>query len=265
MRDRLERSVPLRAQRQSLDARWPVGEPVHLLACEHEAHGALQRLGAEHGEHDLILRPQAGAEAAAHIGRQHAHIVRLHVEDAAEILLHVLDALGLVIDGELAAALPDRGRGVQFHRIVVLDRNEIFRLVPHRCGRKGLLGFAARLLRLLNLHRLVAPGEEVGRERFGFVFHGHQRGRKARDFPFLRQNQSDRLPVEQDLVVIKRAQRRALLGGDVVLVGLRGAGHRRPVLVGENVENAFDTQRFTHVDAGDTAFGDRSGDDGRVG
>jgi hypothetical protein len=100
-------SVPSR-----FDARGPVGEPVHLLAGEHETHGALQRLGAEHRQHDLILRPQAGAEAAAHIGRQHAHVVRLHVEDAAEILLHILHALGLVVDGELAAALPDRGRGV---------------------------------------------------------------------------------------------------------------------------------------------------------
>jgi hypothetical protein len=55
----------------------------------------------------------------------------------------------------------------------MLNRNEIFRLVPHRRGRKGLVGLAARLLRLLNLHRLVARGKEVGRERLRLIFHAH--------------------------------------------------------------------------------------------
>ena len=244
VRDRVQRSVPLGAERQPLDGRRPVGEPVHLLAGKHETHGALQRLGAEHRENDLILRPQAGAKAAAHIGRQHAHIVRLHVEDAAQISLHVLHALGLVVDGELAAVLPDRGRGVQFHRIVMLDRNEIFRLVPYRCSRKSFVGLAARLLRLLDGHRLAAFGKEVGRERLGLIVHAHQRGGKARDLPFLRQDQGDRLPVEQDLVVIERAQRFALLRGHIVLLGAGRARHWRPVFMRENVEHAFDAQRF---------------------
>lgn len=264
MRDRFERSARLGAERQPLDAARPVGEPVHLLAREHETHGTLQRLGAEHSEHDLILRPQAGAEAAAHIGRQHAHIVRLHVEDAAQILLHVLHALGLVVDRELAAAFPDRRRGEQFHRIVMLDRNEIFRRVPHRRGRKRLIGLATRLRRRLDRHRLVAFGKEVGREPLRLVFHAYQRGGKARDLPFLGQDESDRLPVEQDLVVIERPERRALLGRHIVFPRAGRARHRRPVFMRENVEHAFDAQRVARVNVRDAALGDRRCHDGGV-
>ena len=40
---RVERSVGLGAEREALDGRRPIAEPVHLLARQHEPHRALQR------------------------------------------------------------------------------------------------------------------------------------------------------------------------------------------------------------------------------
>ena len=147
VRDRIERSVGVRAERDALDHRRPVAERIHLLARQHDAHRALQRARRQHRQHHLELRAQARAEAAAHEGRHDAHVLRLHAEHAAEIPLHVLHALGLVVDRELAAALEDHRRGIELHRVVMLDRNEIFGLVAHRGGGQRLLGRAARLRR----------------------------------------------------------------------------------------------------------------------
>ena len=115
--------------------RWIVAgrlpSAVHLLSRQHQPHRALQRPRGEHCQHHLILRPQSRAESAADKRRDHPYVVRFHVEYAAEIALHVLHALRLVVDRELAVAVPHHRRRVQFHRIVMFDRDEVFRLMAH--------------------------------------------------------------------------------------------------------------------------------------
>jgi len=135
MRHRLERPAGIRTDREPLDRCGTVAKRVHLRAGQHDAHRTFQRLCAQYGQHDLILRTQARAESAAHIGRYDAHLVRLHVEHAAEIFLHVLHALRFVVHSEFAA-VPDRRRSEQFHGVVVLGRDKIFGLVAHGGGRK---------------------------------------------------------------------------------------------------------------------------------
>jgi len=208
------------------------------------------------------LRTQPRAERAADKRRHHAHIVRLYLEHAAQIALHVLHALGLVIDRELAVAVPHHRRGIQLHRIVVLDRDVIFGLVAHGGGRIGPVGLAAP--RLFDHETLVAPGEQVGAVRLVFVFDAHQRSREAGGLPLLGQHQGDRLIAEQDLVVVERTERRAFLRRHVVRVGRLRRRHGRPIFVGEHVEHAFDPQRLARIDARDTAFGDCRGDHGAI-
>ena len=83
VRDRIERAVGLCAESDALDRRGPVAEPVHLLPRQHDANGALQRERAKRCQHHLVLRPQAGAEGAADIGRDHADVIGLLAEHAA--------------------------------------------------------------------------------------------------------------------------------------------------------------------------------------
>ena len=65
MCDRIEHSVGTGTQRDPLDHRGPIAEPVHLLPGQYEARRALQRARCQRRQHDLKLRPQPGAERAA--------------------------------------------------------------------------------------------------------------------------------------------------------------------------------------------------------
>ena len=105
--DRVERSVGLGAEREALD-RGRAGSRARTSAgaSARAAPSARSAQRAQHRQHHLILRPQPGAEPAADERRHHAQIVRLPVEHAAQIALHILHALGLVVDRELAAAVP---------------------------------------------------------------------------------------------------------------------------------------------------------------
>ena len=141
MRDHVERSAGIGAEGDVLDHRRPVAERIHLRPGQHDAHRSLAaRSAANAASTASILRPQAGTESAAHEGRHHAHVLRLQPQRAAQISLDVLHALGLVVDRELAVRLVDRRRGIELHRVVVLDRHVIFALVSHRGRRERLLG-----------------------------------------------------------------------------------------------------------------------------
>src|SRR5258708_523762 len=100
--DRFERAGARGAELDALKHGRPVADPVHLLAAQHAPHRALQRARRQQPETRLVLRPQPRAEAAPHIGRHDAHVLGLHLEHAGDVALHVLHALGLVVDGELA-------------------------------------------------------------------------------------------------------------------------------------------------------------------
>ena len=140
VRDRVERSASVGAEFDLLYHGRPVSEPIHLLPCQHETHRTLQRARRQRGQDHLILRTQPGTECAAHEGRDDAHIVRLHAEYAGDVALNVLHALGLVVNRQLAVVLEHDRRGVQLHRIVMLDRDVILTIVPHLRRRERLFG-----------------------------------------------------------------------------------------------------------------------------
>ena len=131
-------------------------------------------------------------------------VVRAEAEHAAQIALHVLHALRLVIDRELAVAVPDDGRGKQLHRIVMLDGDEILGLVTHGGGGIGLRRITARLVGLLDHVGLVESRVQIGGVDIRLVFDTHEGRRETRRFPILGDHQRDRLAVELD-----RCRRRA--------------------------------------------------------
>ena len=99
-----ERAVRLGAKCHLFDAVGAVAERIHLSASEHETHRALQGACRQDREDHVVLRAQAAAEAAADKRRDNPDILGLHLEHAAQIALHVLHALRLVIDRELASS-----------------------------------------------------------------------------------------------------------------------------------------------------------------
>ena len=51
----------------------------------------------------------------------------------------------------------------------------------------------------------------------------------------------------------------------IVVVGLVGARHARTIVVGEDVDHAFDRKRRAGVDVRNASLGDRRGDDAGIG
>lgn len=120
--------------------------------------------------------------------------------------MDVLDALRLVVDREAAAAVPDRCRRIELHRVVVLGREDVVGLMANRCPSQRRCGVAARLVRLVHLGGCAAFGFEIGRKRLLLVFDTHARCREFGSFPVLRDDERDWLTVELDPVVVKRAE-----------------------------------------------------------
>ena len=183
--------------------------------------------------------------------------------------MYVLHALGLVVDRELAAGLDDHRRGIELHRVVMLDWNEILGLVAHGGRSQRLVGRAAHLRRRehglqwicrnLDPNGRLAPAAYVGDVCFPVVFHLNQGRGKSRDLPRFRYHQRDRLAVEHDLAVVERSIRGAFRR-HVVLVGLVVVRQGRTVFMREDVEHALDAQRLAGVDAGYAALWDGRSD-----
>jgi hypothetical protein len=273
VRDCIQRSGGVCAERDTLNHRRSVAECVHLRPCQHHAYRALQRACCQHREHDLELRSQARAECATHERRHDPHVLWLQAEHAAHIALNVLHALRFVVDRELAAALDDRGRGIEFHRVVMLDRHVVFALVPHRGHNKRSIGIAARLGRgeqglyrtRRSLYRsgCVALAIHISEMRRFVVLYADQRRRKARYLRRLGDDQRDRLAIELDLVIVKWPERRSIRS-HLVLIGLIIVGHARTVLVREHGQHTVEAQGGTCIDARDATLRNRCADDAPV-
>src|SRR4029077_2755750 len=144
------------------------------------------------------------------------------------------------------------------------NRNEVLGLVAHdRCG-NSLPRIAARFVGLFNHVGLIAPRVQIGVVALRLILDTHERGRKTCDLPLLGDHQRDRLAVELDLVIVERTKRRAGWR-DLVVESLIGVTHLRPILVGEDVENAFDGKRLARVDALEPPARNRRGDDAAIG
>ena len=89
----------------------------HLLPRERNPDRALQADGGHRGQEQLILRPQPATEGAADEGRQDPHLVLGEAEDIAHVVVAVLRALRLVVDGQApsssqTAVLPKHSMGL---------------------------------------------------------------------------------------------------------------------------------------------------------
>jgi hypothetical protein len=245
MHNRVKSSAGVGAELNPLNHRGSVAQHVHLRPRQHDTDRAPQGARCEHRQHHLKLRAQARAESAAHERRHDTHI-----------------------DRELAASIVDHRRGIELHRVVMLDRNVIFAGVAHCRGGECLLGSTARLRR--REHRLdrigwgshrnggFAPAIHIRHVRICLVLHPHQRRCKTRDLRRFGDDERDRLAVEHDLAVVERPERRSR-GGRLIVVGLIVVRHGRAVLVRKHVEHTLDTQGGAAIDACDATIRDCRG------
>lgn len=258
--DCTERSVGACAERDALDGHRAVAESIHLPPGQHDTNRSLEFERCKRSQHHLMLRPQSGPEGASDIGRDHADIIRLLAKHTAQKVVDVLDPLRLVIDCEPAVAVPDDGACIELHRIVMLRREDVIRLVPHCGHRQRRRGVAARLMRPIHLGCLATLGLEIRRKRLLIVFDTHSGRGEFGSLPILRDDERDWLAVESDHVVIERAERRALLRRHLVLPGIVIVGQARPMRMGEDVDDALDFQRLAGVQASDAPARNRGFD-----
>src|SRR5690348_4600845 len=103
----------------------------------------------------------------------------------------------------------------------MFDRDEVLAFVPNGRGGVGLRGIAARLIGLVDNEGLINLRVQIGSVFLCLVVNVHQGGREPSYLRFLGEHQRDRLVVELDLVVVKRAKGRTA-GETLVNVGLVG-------------------------------------------
>ena len=261
-----EAPVPLGAEAQGLDRLRAVAEAEdHLLPCERNPDRALQADRRQRCQEQLILRAQAGAEAAAHEGRQNADLVLGETEDIADVVVAVLRALRLVVDGEAVIA-PNRRASKALHGIMMLDGRAVFLFDPDRRQRQGLIGIAAgrdwrhgRHALDLGHVSLLDLRIDVGNSLLCLIFDDDQRRRVAGDLELLRHDERDRLPGKEDILVVERAEWRAGRGRLVRIFLARG-GDVRAIVVGEHFEDARHGECGAPIDALDAALGDLAPD-----
>src|SRR5258706_15069186 len=121
----------------------PEGE--HLLACERYFDRAFQFPRRQDGQQHMDVRTQPRSEPSADERRHDAEVVFGEAEYSAEIVPHILNALRLVVHGQLAVGLADDGRRERLHRVVMLERTAILRVELRGRGGEGSVGIAARL------------------------------------------------------------------------------------------------------------------------
>src|SRR5215469_10784757 len=145
----------------------------------------------------------------------------------------------------------------------MFDRDEVLAFVPNGRGGVGLRGIAARLIWLIDNVGLINLRVQIGSVFLCLVANVNQGGRKPSDLRFLGEYQRDWLVVELDLVVVKRAKGRTA-GETLVIVGLVGTRHLRPVLMGQHIQHTLDGKRSARVDSRDAASCDGRGDNAGI-
>ncbi len=123
----------------------PVAGGEHLRPGQHDPHRTLEGLGRQRRQEHRVRGPQAGAEGAADVGVHHLEVATPHAEGEPQVEVDVLRALVLVVDRQLAVALPHRGGGEKLHRVVELGRGGVLRLHLEFGGGQGGVGVAARV------------------------------------------------------------------------------------------------------------------------
>ena len=242
--DRLERPVGP-APTDTLDRRRPVPEDVNI--CWRVRTTRTDRCSsraASTARKHLVLRAQARAEGPADIRRDDANVVGLEAEHVAEIVVDVLHALGLVVDGERAVRLADTvvanisiglwcSTGTRTRRRPAPAP----RRGPCRRGRAasagGLSGSSAgSAASRWSSGPWRAAGSSYSTRR------ASRRSGPARGFG---DHQGDRLAAEMDLGVVERAERRAGRRDLVAVAAVQPSGG---ILVREDREHPGQRMRL---------------------
>ena len=183
VRDRLQAAVRVRAEPQALDRRRAVarvGE--HLLAGGGDLDRALDDLRGDRGEHHVRARQALGAEAAADVRGDHAHLRGLELEHLGDRARHARRALRRVVERQ-PAVLPDRDGRVRLHRVVVERGRRVGRVDGDRGRGERAVGVA--LPGLVRERRVDLLGRVELRDgrRAGSRRAGARRSRRARARP----------------------------------------------------------------------------------
>src|SRR5689334_6053316 len=120
-----------------------MAEGKHLLACKRNAYGTFQIERRHSREKKLVFGPQTGTERSAHVRRENANLVMRKPENAANVLLTILHALRLLVDGERAVRLVNHRRAEQLHGVVMLHRDEVLFAEVHGGGFKRFFRLTA--------------------------------------------------------------------------------------------------------------------------
>src|SRR5690242_13700279 len=149
----------------------------HLLARKRNAYGTLQIERRHSREKKLVFGPQAGTERAAHVRREDANLIVGKPENAANVLLTVLHALRLLVDGERTVGfINDRG-AEQLNGVVMLHWDEVLFAEAHGRGFKHFFGLTALFGRRryagsrTRFIGLLALPFQISLVRVCFIFH----------------------------------------------------------------------------------------------
>src|SRR5262245_23757525 len=212
---RLELAIAPCTQRHALPGHGPKAQTEHLLASQGNPYRPLEHARSHYGQGRRVLRSQPETECATHVGGKYAQLVFFNAEDVAEIVVHVLRALRLVVDGESTVILTHYGGREHLHRVVVLGG----RVVLTRMTVHGPLEGAPRIAARGRRRRDTFPGlrfeftsqerSKVGGVLASFVLDVHECGRVTRLLEGLRYHQGYRLRAEVNFRVLQPAERRA--------------------------------------------------------
>ena len=134
-------------------------------------------------------------------------------------------------------------------------------------SRQSLVDIAAGRDRRPSSHSLTSAAKgfvelrvEISDRLFSLILDADQRCGKARDLELLRHHQRDGLAGKEDLLVVKRPERRAWRGSLVgVFLGLKS--DIRPVVVREHLDHTGHCERGAPIDTLDAALRDLTRDD----
>ena len=239
-------------------------------AVVHRDHVLAARLGPAHGapegsrqprDEDVLGRPALGAEAAADVGRDHAHVRGLEAEDPGQLVAILVRRLGRQPGGEAAVVADGGDRGAW------LERAGGQPLAHHRPGDDRLAvveqpGVGAVLGRHAHTdvgahvaeqqHLVARRGAWVGHHRQRFVVHHHELGGiHARGRPLGHHGRDD-LPDEAHDVARQRRAVQALVDAEE-----RRQRERPEVDVGGGEHlHARQRPRRVGIDAGDAGVRD---------
>src|SRR5262245_46922086 len=240
-----------------------MAESEHLLTRQAYSDRAFKLMRRQDGQEYLILRSQPQTERSPDKRRDDANVVFGQTEDVADVFLDVLHPLRFVINGKFAGAFPDDGRRERLHRIVMLKGRAVFSFKPRGGVGKGFFGVAARFGQRrenwsgFRYVGFIALFFQISGVRFAFVLDSNERRRITRQLEVFGHDQRDGLRAVPDLIVVKRAKRRAG-GRGLVGVTLVRLPQSRSVFMGEDLQYAFESKRVACVKIRDSPFGDRA-------